>query len=65
MGAEFLVSRVRELHRHTLIRAIGEFPYVSVNWYLFRFAICITNFFFNALLSSTIIKKKKQKKKTK
>lgn len=26
MGAEFLVSRVRELHVHTLIRVIWEFP---------------------------------------
>lgn len=34
MGAEFLVSGVKELHIHTLIRAIWEFPCVSVNLYL-------------------------------
>lgn len=56
MGTEFPVSRVRELHIHTLIRAIWEFPYVSVNLYLLDLPSVIPIFF---MISSAIIEKKK------
>ena len=56
MGTEFPVSRVRELHIHTLIRVIWEFPYVSVNLYLFDLPSVIPIFF---MISSAIIEKKK------
>lgn len=56
MGTEFPVSRVRELHIHTLIRAIWEFPYVSVNLYLLDLPSVIAIFF---MISSAIIEKKK------
>lgn len=55
MGTEFLVSRVRELHIHTLIRVIWEFPYVSVNLYLLDLPSVIPVFF---MISSAIIEKK-------
>lgn len=56
MGTEFPVSRVRELHIHTLIRVIWEFPYVSVNLYLLDLPSVIPIFF---MISSAIIEKKK------
>lgn len=56
MGTEFPVSRVRELHIHTLIRVIWEFPYVSVNLYLLDLPSVIAIFF---MISSAIIEKKK------
>ena len=55
MGTEFPVSRVRELHIHTLIRVIWEFPYVSVNLYLLDLPSVIAIFF---MISSAIIEKK-------
>lgn len=55
MGTEFPVSRVRELHIHTLIRVIWEFPYVSVNLYLLDLPSVIPIFF---MISSAIIEKK-------
>lgn len=58
MGTEFPVSRVRELHIHTLIRVIWEFPYVSVNLYLLDLPSVIAIFF---MISSAIIEKKKLK----